>query len=141
MCLRPSLSAKPRVSSFHKVYPFRLSYSRSPISGIWPKYENEIGILVLFMFITEVFSNNCLQLWEDLGNWRSALKKRARHHAADRYDWDPSGDPAANQATALRLLGGHGEFLKNGIDEDVRIPPRYIRSHTHVTALSEGAHE
>ena len=60
-----------------------------------------------------------MQLWEDLGNWRSALRKKARMHVSQRYKWDPENRRDVNIGIAKDLLGDRGAFLRNGVDEEV----------------------
>ncbi|KAI6004674.1 hypothetical protein EDD15DRAFT_2359402 [Pisolithus albus] len=57
-------------------------------------------------------------LWEDLGNWRSGLRKKARSFVAQRYQWDPENRREQNIEIARRLLGNGGLFLKNGVDDE-----------------------
>lgn len=61
------------------------------------------------------------QLWEDLGNWRSALRKKARVFVTQRYSWDPENRREVNKEIAKELLGDNGLFLRDGVDEEVRI--------------------
>ncbi|KAI5985789.1 hypothetical protein EDD15DRAFT_2200484 [Pisolithus albus] len=56
-------------------------------------------------------------LWEDLGNWHSALKKKARFFVRDRYEWDPQNCHDVNAGIA-RKLPERGDFLKDGVDEE-----------------------
>ena len=60
-----------------------------------------------------------IQLWEDLGNWRSALRKKARVQVSQHYKWDTENHCDVNIRIAEDLLGDRGAFLRNGIDEDV----------------------
>ncbi|KAI6113487.1 hypothetical protein EDD16DRAFT_1521294 [Pisolithus croceorrhizus] len=56
-------------------------------------------------------------LWEDLRNWHSSLKKKAHFFVHDHYEWDPQNHHNVNASIARRLLE-HGDFLKDGIDEE-----------------------
>ena len=58
------------------------------------------------------------QLWEDLSNWCSALKKKAHMYVCERYEWDPQNCCQVNANIARELLE-HGNFLKHGVDEEV----------------------
>ncbi|KAI9569836.1 hypothetical protein HD554DRAFT_2170836 [Boletus coccyginus] len=58
--------------------------------GWWPEYADGIDKL----------------LWEDLGNWRSALRKRARVFVTQRYQWDPENRHDANQQIACSCWNG-----------------------------------
>ena len=58
------------------------------------------------------------KLWEDLGNWRSALKKKPRTLVRERYEWDAQ-NRRQNNADIARGLLERGNFLKNGMDEEV----------------------
>ncbi|KAI5985843.1 hypothetical protein EDD15DRAFT_2200383 [Pisolithus albus] len=69
--------------------------------GWWPDYTTGITKL----------------LWEDLGNWRSSLKKKARFFVHDRYEWDPQNHCDVNAGIARKLLE-RGDFLKDGVDEN-----------------------
>ena len=60
-----------------------------------------------------------IQLWEDLGNWHSALRKKARVQVSQRYKWDTENRRDVNIRIAEDLLGDRGAFLRNGVDEDV----------------------
>ena len=61
-----------------------------------------------------------VQLWEDLGNWRSSLRKKARTYVTQRYKWDPNNRREVNTVIAKDLLGDRGAFLRDGVDEQVR---------------------
>ena len=61
-----------------------------------------------------------VQLWEDLGNWRSSLRKKARTYVTQCYKWDPNNRRKVNIAIAKDLLGDRGAFLRDGVDEQVR---------------------
>ena len=61
-----------------------------------------------------------IQLWEDLGNWRSSLRKKARTYVTQCYKWDPNNRREVNIAIAKDLLGDCGAFLRDGVDEQVR---------------------
>ncbi|KAI5983249.1 hypothetical protein EDD15DRAFT_2376648 [Pisolithus albus] len=69
--------------------------------GWWPHYATGITKL----------------LWEDLGNWHSALKKKARFFVQDRYEWDPQNCRDVNAGIARKLLE-RGDFLKDSVDEE-----------------------
>lgn len=60
-----------------------------------------------------------MQIWEALGNWRSALRKKARVYMSQRYKWDPDNRREVNAAIAKDLLGDRGAFLRDGVDEEV----------------------
>ncbi|KAI6000636.1 hypothetical protein EDD15DRAFT_2362122 [Pisolithus albus] len=70
--------------------------------GWWPHHANDI----------------CKLLWESLGNWRSALRKKARIYVTQRYKWDPENRREVNSSIAKDLLGDRGVFLRDGIDEN-----------------------
>ncbi|KAI6109301.1 hypothetical protein EDD16DRAFT_1711341 [Pisolithus croceorrhizus] len=53
----------------------------------------------------------------DLRNWHSSLKKKACFFVCDCYEWDPQNCPDINASIARKLLE-HGDFLKNGVDEE-----------------------
>ncbi|KIK74988.1 hypothetical protein PAXRUDRAFT_19373 [Paxillus rubicundulus Ve08.2h10] len=65
--------------------------------GWWPQYMSDITRL----------------LWEDIRNWRSSLKKKARSYVCKRYKWDPENCCTVNADIAKRLLD-RGFFLKHG---------------------------
>ncbi|KAI5990603.1 hypothetical protein EDD15DRAFT_2369664 [Pisolithus albus] len=69
--------------------------------GWWPQYSPNITKL----------------LWEDHGNWRSALKKKARTFIRDRYEWDPQNRRPINAELAKSLLE-RGNFLRHGVDTE-----------------------
>ncbi|KAI6094430.1 hypothetical protein F5141DRAFT_1069607 [Pisolithus sp. B1] len=69
--------------------------------GWWPHYE--IGIMKL--------------LWEDLSNWCSSLKKKAHFFVHECYEWDTQNCCDVN-AGIMRKLLEHGNFLKDGFDEE-----------------------
>ncbi|KAF8547660.1 hypothetical protein OG21DRAFT_1526998 [Imleria badia] len=50
------------------------------------------------------------KLWEDLGNWCSALRKKAQTWVAQHYQWDPEHCCEQNIEIAKQLLGGSGLF-------------------------------
>ena len=58
------------------------------------------------------------KLWEDLGNWCSALKKKARTLVREHYKWDAQNCHQVNADLARDLLEC-GNFLKSGADEEV----------------------
>lgn len=66
------------------------------------------------------------QLWEDIANWRSSLKKKAQNIVRERYEWDSQNRRSVNADIAKTLLV-RGTFLKDGQDEEV--------SHTYVSPL------
>ncbi|KIM62649.1 hypothetical protein SCLCIDRAFT_24937 [Scleroderma citrinum Foug A] len=68
--------------------------------GWWPQYMPEISKL----------------LWEDLGNWQSALKKKAHAFIHEHYEWDSQNHHPVNAEIARKLLEC-GNFLKDGVDE------------------------
>ncbi|KAI6001481.1 hypothetical protein EDD15DRAFT_2361905 [Pisolithus albus] len=70
--------------------------------GWWPHHANDI----------------CKLLWESLGNWRSALRKKACIYVTQRYKWDPENRREVNSSIAKDLLGDRGVFLRDGIDEN-----------------------
>ncbi|KAI6161677.1 hypothetical protein EDD17DRAFT_1508795 [Pisolithus thermaeus] len=57
-------------------------------------------------------------LWEDLGNWCSGLRKKARSFVAQCYQWDPENHCEQNIEIARHLLGNGSLFLKNGVDDE-----------------------
>ncbi|KAI6008023.1 hypothetical protein EDC04DRAFT_2907381 [Pisolithus marmoratus] len=67
--------------------------------GWWPQYLPNITKL----------------LWEDHGNWCSALKKKACMFIHDHYEWDPQNHCPINAKLAKSLLE-HGKFLRHGVD-------------------------
>jgi len=96
--------------------------------GWWPQCRNDICKLV-----GDPSSNICglqvaMQLWEDLGNWRSSLRKKARVYVTQCYKWDPNNRREVNIAIAKDLLGDRGAFLRDGVDEQVS----YMCLFTHV---------
>ena len=64
------------------------------------------------------------QLWEDIGNWQSSLKKKARNFVREQYRWDPQNRHSVNADTAKTLLE-RGAFLKDGRDEEVSRTSRF----------------
>ncbi|KAI5988017.1 hypothetical protein EDD15DRAFT_2371715 [Pisolithus albus] len=70
--------------------------------GWWPHHANDI----------------CKLLWESLGNWHSALRKKACIYVTQRYKWDPENHHEVNSSIAKDLLGDRGVFLRDGIDEN-----------------------
>ena len=58
------------------------------------------------------------QLWEDIGNWHSALKKKACIFIREHYGWDPQNRCVVN-ADITKTLLDRGAFLKHGMDEEV----------------------
>ncbi|KAF8449208.1 hypothetical protein L210DRAFT_3640832 [Boletus edulis BED1] len=59
-------------------------------------------------------------LWEDLGNWHSALRKRARTFVTQRYMWNPENCRERNVEITKNLLGNGGLFLRGEPDAEVR---------------------
>lgn len=66
------------------------------------------------------------QLWEDIGNWCSALRKKACVFVSQQYQWDPENHQEVNATIAKDLLGDHGAFLRNSVDEQVRVAHAFI---------------
>ncbi|KAI5994384.1 hypothetical protein EDD15DRAFT_2366466 [Pisolithus albus] len=60
--------------------------------GWWPHHANDI----------------CKLLWESLGNWHSALRKKARIYVTQRYKWDPENHREVNSSIVKDLLGDCG---------------------------------
>ena len=58
------------------------------------------------------------KLWEDLGNWRSALKKKACTLVHECYEWDTQNQHQVNADLARDLLEC-GNFLKSRVNEEV----------------------
>ena len=58
------------------------------------------------------------QLWEDLGNLCSVLKKKACTYICECYKWDPQNHCQVNANIARQLLEC-GNFVKHGVDEEV----------------------
>ena len=58
------------------------------------------------------------QLWENIGNWCSALKKKAHTYIRERYTWDVENRRQVNADIARGLLE-RGNFLKHGMGEVV----------------------
>ncbi|KAI6041977.1 hypothetical protein EDC04DRAFT_2601282 [Pisolithus marmoratus] len=56
-------------------------------------------------------------LWEDLGNWRSSLKKKAHFFVCECYEWDAQNHCDVNAGIVRQLLEC-GNFLKDGFDEE-----------------------
>ncbi|KAI6032440.1 hypothetical protein EDC04DRAFT_2898154 [Pisolithus marmoratus] len=74
-----------------------------PISdGWWPHYVNDI----------------CKLLWESLGNWRLALRKKAHIYVTQYYKWNPENHHEVNSGIVKDLFGDCGAFLRDGIDEN-----------------------
>ncbi|KAF8834958.1 hypothetical protein BDN67DRAFT_984952, partial [Paxillus ammoniavirescens] len=82
--------------SFH----FGCSQTIALIIGWWPQYTVEITKF----------------LWEDIGNWRSAIKKKAHTCVGQLYQWDYLNCGDVNTSIAKDLLSG-GAFLKDGMDD------------------------
>ncbi|KAF9227895.1 hypothetical protein BS17DRAFT_813771 [Gyrodon lividus] len=47
---------------------------------------------------------NIASLWEDIGNWQSSLKEKARSYVRERYKWDPENRRTVNADIAKKLL-------------------------------------
>ena len=60
-----------------------------------------------------------VQLWEDLGNWHSSLRKKAHMYVTQHYKWDPNNHWEVNFAIVKDLLGDCGGFLRDGVDKQV----------------------
>ncbi|KAF8834128.1 hypothetical protein BDN67DRAFT_985547 [Paxillus ammoniavirescens] len=58
-----------------------------------------------------------ITLWEDLGSWRSALRKKAHVYVGQRYHWDPENHHEENVNIGKGLLE-RGQFLKNRVDDE-----------------------
>ncbi|KAI5982361.1 hypothetical protein EDD15DRAFT_2377861 [Pisolithus albus] len=71
-----------------------------------------------------------LLLWESLGNWRSALRKKARIYVTQCYKWDPENRREVNSSITKDLLGDRGVFLRDGIDENTNCQG-YTNNLTH----------
>ncbi|KAF8558083.1 hypothetical protein OG21DRAFT_1519960 [Imleria badia] len=69
-------------------------------TGWWPNHLDDIAKL----------------LWEDIENWWSGLKKRARVFIQEWYEWDPENRCSVNTNIAKNLLNGSA-FLKYGLDD------------------------
>lgn len=87
--------------------------------GWWPQYLPDISKLVSVRVAMKILSN-FLQLWEDHGNWCSALKKKAHNIIRDHYKWDPQNHCPVNAEIAKNLLD-RGNFLKHGVDVEVSV--------------------
>ncbi|KAI6136008.1 hypothetical protein F5141DRAFT_1208385 [Pisolithus sp. B1] len=68
--------------------------------------------------IAEHQTSVAIQLWEDLGNWHSGLRKKAHSFVAQCYQWDPKNRHEQNIKIARCLLGNGGLFLKNGVGDE-----------------------
>ncbi|KAI5994951.1 hypothetical protein EDC04DRAFT_2613083 [Pisolithus marmoratus] len=60
-------------------------------------------------------------LWESLGNWHLALRKKAHIYVTQHYKWDPENCCEVNLGIVKDLLGDHGAFLRDGIDENLKV--------------------
>ncbi|KAI6040681.1 hypothetical protein EDC04DRAFT_3140176 [Pisolithus marmoratus] len=69
--------------------------------GWWPQYLPDITKL----------------LWEDHGNWCSALKKKACTFIHECYEWDPQNCRPVNAELAKSLLD-RSNFLRHGVDAE-----------------------
>ncbi|KAI6035904.1 hypothetical protein PISMIDRAFT_113035, partial [Pisolithus microcarpus 441] len=67
---------------------------------------------------------------ESLGNWCSALRKKACIYVTQRYKWDPENCHEVNSSITKDLLGDHGVFLRDGIDENMNCQG-YTNNLTH----------
>ncbi|KAF8836645.1 hypothetical protein BDN67DRAFT_983788 [Paxillus ammoniavirescens] len=68
-------------------------------------------------FLLQMSAGVMKLLWEDLGNWRSALKKKACNYIAGWYQWDWQHCPNVNAQITKDLLENGDTFLKNGTDD------------------------
>ena len=82
--------------------------------------------------------HEALQLWEDLGNWHSSLRKKARMYVTQRYKWDPNNRQEVNTAIAKDLLGDCRAFLRDSIDEQVS---HIVHAHLPVSNLFSGTYQ
>ncbi|KAI6039189.1 hypothetical protein EDC04DRAFT_3141040 [Pisolithus marmoratus] len=85
----------------NKAIAKRCSQGLAIPGGWWPQYSPDITKL----------------LWEDHGNWCSALKKKARTFIHEHYEWDPQNCRPINAKLAKSLLD-HGNFLRHGVDAE-----------------------
>ncbi|KAI6111918.1 hypothetical protein EDD16DRAFT_1516020 [Pisolithus croceorrhizus] len=60
-------------------------------------------------------------LWESLGNWHLALRKKAHIYVTQHYKWDPENHREVNSSIMKDLLGDCGVFLRDGIDENLKV--------------------
>lgn len=60
-----------------------------------------------------------MQLWEDLGNWCLVLRKKAHVYVSQHYKWDSDNHQEVNVAIVKDLIGDHGAFLWDSVDEQV----------------------
>ncbi|KAI6009998.1 hypothetical protein EDC04DRAFT_2610404 [Pisolithus marmoratus] len=58
-------------------------------------------------------------LWESLGNWHLALRKKAHVYVSQHYKWDPKNCHEVNSGIMKDLLVDCGVFLRDGIDENI----------------------
>jgi hypothetical protein len=88
--------------------------------GWWPEHALSITRLVRarYSFLPTSLTHSD-QLWEDLGSWRSAIRKKARTFVTQRYQWDPENRCEQNIVIANHLLGNGGLFLRDGTDKEV----------------------
>ncbi|KAF8547649.1 hypothetical protein OG21DRAFT_1527009 [Imleria badia] len=86
------------------------------------KYINELEAITEHCDrCLQVSDDLFLQLWEDLGNWHSTLRKKAHMFIAQCYHWDPKGRHDVNIEIAKSLLDNGGLFLKNVVDDKIRV--------------------
>ncbi|KAI6024755.1 hypothetical protein PISMIDRAFT_99306 [Pisolithus microcarpus 441] len=84
--------------------------------GWWPHYMNNICKL-------------------SLGNWHSALRKKAHIYVTQCYKWDPENYHEVNLSIMKDLLGDCGAFLRDGIDENMNCQG-YTNNLTHPALAS-----
>ena len=72
------------------------------------------SLLISYSVITHL-----CQLWEDLGSWRSTLRKKAQTFVTQQYQWDPENRHERNIEVVRNLLSNGGLFLRNGTDTEV----------------------
>ena len=89
------------------------------ILGWWPQHASDITRLVRTHYLLAGVTIHAYQLWEDLGSWRSAMRKKARTFVMQRYQWDPENRRDRNIEITKNLLGNGSLFLKDGADEEV----------------------
>ncbi|KAG6372132.1 hypothetical protein JVT61DRAFT_7915 [Boletus reticuloceps] len=82
------------------------------------------------LLVSEVIFIAC-QLWEDLRNWQSVLRKKAQTYVAQCYQWDPENCREQNILIVKGLLDGSGLFLRDGTDDQV---PDYTQEDMSITS-------
>ncbi|KAF8835704.1 hypothetical protein BDN67DRAFT_984450 [Paxillus ammoniavirescens] len=82
--------------------------------GWWPQHMPDITRLIS---VDLMLGRKRRLLWEDIGNWRSSLKKKAHSHVRESYEWDPQNCCTVNADIAKKLLD-RGFFLKHGMDKE-----------------------